>query len=145
MKDLILSVSLISSLSLISLSAHAEDAKVLKPTFQCQSQEFAIDDGIHAVVIQDPISGQTHVDVARTWFGGTRRSTYQVQQLINTGAPGAPTIFEGEGLRLAIQSTRNANEQYLAATLSTQIDERNTQDEKLICLPDYSPDSVYFF
>ena len=146
MKHLLLSVTLFSSFSFAALSAHAEETQILKPSYLCQSQEFAIDDSVHAVVIQDPVSGDTHVDVARTWLGGVRKSTYQVKELVGTGIPGAPKVFEGEGLRLSIESTLNANEQYLAATLSTSTGERDsTQDDKLICLPASANGNIYYF
>lgn len=135
MKHFIFSMSLLSTFSLTALSVQAAETRVLKPSFQCQSKEFAVDDTVHAVVTTDNSTGQVHIDVARTWFGGMQKSTYQVKELATTGIPGVPRIYEGEGLRLSIQSTINANEQYLAATLGTQIDERTTQDDTLICLP----------
>jgi len=134
-KHLIFSLTLMSTFSLTALSTLAAETEVLKPSFQCQSQEFAVDDAVHAVVTKDNLSDQVRIDVARTWFGGMQKSSYQVKELISNGLPGVPRIYEGEGLRLSIQSTFNANEQYLSATLSTKIDERTTQDDALICLP----------
>lgn len=135
MKHLICSIALLSTVSPTASSAQTKDAKVLQPSFQCQFQEFAADDAIHAVVLKDKLSDQARIDVARTWFGGVQNSSYQVKELASTGLPGVPRIYEGDGLRLSIQSTLNANEQYLSATLSVRIDERTTQNDNLICLP----------
>ncbi|MFM6928904.1 MAG: hypothetical protein ACKOX6_10605 [Bdellovibrio sp.] len=138
MKHLVVPITLLSIFSLTGFSAQAAETEVLKPFIQCQSQEFVADDAVRAVVLKDKLSGQIHVDLSRTSFGGVEKFSYQVYELINTGMPGVPRIYAGDGLRLSIQSTLNANEQYLSATLSVQIDERTTQDDSLICLPIYN-------
>lgn len=135
MKHLIFSIALLPALVQTAFSAQGKATEILKPSYQCQSQEFAADDSIHAVVLKDDMSNQGRIDIARTWFGGVQKSSHQVKELVSTGLPGVPRIYEGDGLRLSIQSALNANEQYLSATLSTQIDERTTQNDTLICLP----------
>jgi hypothetical protein len=125
--------SVFACLFLTTLSAHAIQIEILKPNFRCQSKHFLMDDSVYLTVLEDKVSGISHIEVVRSWFGGIRKATYQAIEKIDANTPGLPLLFEGEGVHLAINMVPLTKGASLDAVLVTANDEGQTHSEELLC------------
>ncbi|MBO9665810.1 MAG: hypothetical protein J7501_03250 [Bdellovibrio sp.] len=126
-------IGVFASLFLSTLSAHAIQIEILKPNFRCQSRELVMDDSVYLTVLEDKVSGISHIEVVRSWFGGLRKATYQTIEKIDASTPGLPILFEGNGVQLAINMIPETKGASLDALLVTHNEEGQAHSDQLLC------------
>lgn len=115
--------------------SQAIELNILQPNYRCQSKEFITDNNTAVIVLQDKVSGMNHIEIEQTWIGGVRRAYFEVSERVEKNGDRQPVIFEGSGIKLAIEHAANtASEQHpLQALLQIPLGNGEVKSEMLIC------------
>lgn len=115
-------------------AASAIEITILQPNYRCQSKEFIPDNNLYVTVLQDRVSGLNHLELSQTWIGGVRTSYFEVSEKAEKNGNNQPVIFEGSGVKLAIEHVTTTAEQHpLPAILSIPVGGGEIRTEPLIC------------
>ncbi len=114
--------------------SQAIELNILKPNYRCQSKDFIADNHIAVIVLQDKVSGMNHIEIEQSWIGGVRRAYFEVTERIEKNGEYQPVIFEGSGIKLAIQDSASTKDQHpLQAELQLPLGQGETKTELMIC------------
>jgi hypothetical protein len=114
--------------------SQAIELNILQPNYRCQSKEFIPDNSIAVIVLQDKVSGMNHIEIEQSWFGGARRAYFQVSERVEKNGQSQPVIFEGSGIKLAIDHSTPTTEQHpLPAILQIPTGNGDVRTELLVC------------
>ncbi|QDK46161.1 hypothetical protein DOM22_13810 [Bdellovibrio sp. ZAP7] len=115
--------------------SQAIELNILQPNYRCQSKEFITDNTLALIVLQDKVSGLNHIEIEQAWFGGIRRAYFEVSERVEKNGDRQPVIFEGSGIKLAIEhAASTTSEQHpLQAVLQIPLGNGEVKSEMLIC------------